>query len=115
MAELKEEGDKRASRYGRYFPLPRLNVVAARINGKDLENAYNPDGSIRWDKKAIKLGSYNIIPVSPTTEPFSMSSFELQKGELPYTLQQLVDEIYEDTAGQSNDDSNEEETRHEEY
>lgn len=45
LAELKEEGDKRA-RYGRYLPLPRINVVAPKILEREQENAYNADGSI---------------------------------------------------------------------
>jgi hypothetical protein len=45
LAELKEEGDKRA-RYGRYLPLPRMNVVAPKILEREQESAYNADGSI---------------------------------------------------------------------
>lgn len=63
LSELKEEGDKRASRFSRYFPLPRLNVVAKRILEKEREKAYNPDGSIMWEKKAVKLGSRDVMPV----------------------------------------------------
>ncbi|RFU73173.1 40s ribosomal s8 [Trichoderma arundinaceum] len=45
LAELKEEGDKRA-RFGRYLPLPRMNVVAPRVLEREQESAYNADGSI---------------------------------------------------------------------
>ncbi|KAH6608031.1 40S ribosomal s8 [Trichoderma cornu-damae] len=45
LAELKEEGDKRA-RFGRYLPLPRMNVVAPKILEREQEGAYNADGSI---------------------------------------------------------------------
>ncbi|KAL7926609.1 hypothetical protein ACQKWADRAFT_328320 [Trichoderma austrokoningii] len=45
LAELKEEGDKRA-RLGRYLPLPRMNVVAPKILEREQESAYKADGSI---------------------------------------------------------------------
>lgn len=45
LAELKEEGDKRA-RFGRYLPLPRMNIVAPQILEREQESAYNADGSI---------------------------------------------------------------------
>ncbi|KAM0258290.1 hypothetical protein ACHAQJ_003932 [Trichoderma viride] len=45
LAELKEEGDKRA-RFGRYLPLPRMNFVAPQILEREQESAYNADGSI---------------------------------------------------------------------
>ncbi|KAM0455882.1 hypothetical protein ACHAO4_003964 [Trichoderma viride] len=45
LAELKEEGDKRA-RFGRYLPLPRMNVVAPKILEREQESAYKADGSI---------------------------------------------------------------------
>ncbi|KAK5997986.1 hypothetical protein PT974_00355 [Cladobotryum mycophilum] len=41
LAELKEDGDRRAGKYGRYFPLPRMNM----------------------EKKAVKLDSLDLIPV----------------------------------------------------
>ncbi|PNP41163.1 hypothetical protein TGAMA5MH_07033 [Trichoderma gamsii] len=45
LAELKEEGDKRA-RFGRYLPLPRMNVVAPKILEREQQSAYKADGSI---------------------------------------------------------------------
>ena len=45
LAELKEEGDRR-TRYGRYLPLPRINVVAFKIPEGEQEHAYKADGSI---------------------------------------------------------------------
>ncbi|KOS22181.1 hypothetical protein ESCO_001688 [Escovopsis weberi] len=46
LAELKEDGDKRAAKYGRYLPLPRMNMVELRILEKEREKAYKSDGSI---------------------------------------------------------------------
>ncbi|KAF7556499.1 hypothetical protein G7046_g6277 [Stylonectria norvegica] len=93
LAELKEEGDKRAGRYGRYFPLPRLNAIADRIMGPERENAFNPDGSIRWEKKEIKLGARHIPPISPDVESPFAPPIELTLDELPYSLQNLLNEI----------------------
>ncbi|PNP57788.1 hypothetical protein THARTR1_01946 [Trichoderma harzianum] len=45
LAELKEEGDRR-TRYGRYLPLPRTNVVAFIIPEGEQEHAYKADGTI---------------------------------------------------------------------
>ncbi|KAL6690450.1 hypothetical protein J3F84DRAFT_389378 [Trichoderma pleuroticola] len=45
LAELKEEGDRR-TRYGRYLPLPRTNVVAFTIPEGEQEHAYKADGTI---------------------------------------------------------------------
>lgn len=94
LAELKEEGDKRASRYGRYFPLPRLNVIATRFSGEDREKAYNPDGSIRWEKKAVKLGAREIIPVNADSEAYTITPVvELRVEELPVPLQLIIKHI----------------------
>lgn len=97
LAELKEEGDKRASRYGRYFPLPRLNTVAQRILELEGDDAYNDDGSIRWDKKAVKLGSCNVMPVSPMNEPpFQRSPSQVAAQELPFVVRELLKAIDKD-------------------
>ncbi|KAF7543889.1 hypothetical protein G7Z17_g10383 [Cylindrodendrum hubeiense] len=94
LAELKEEGDKRASRYGRYFPLPRLNMIATRFSGEDRDQAYNPDGSIRWEKKAVKLGAREIIPVTADSEAYTITPVvELHQDELPVPLQLIIKHI----------------------
>ncbi|KAH7156151.1 hypothetical protein EDB81DRAFT_786152, partial [Dactylonectria macrodidyma] len=94
LAELKEEGDKRASRYGRYFPLPRLNVIATRFSSEDRDKAYNPDGSIRWEKKAVKLGAREIMPVTAGNEAYTIAPVsELQQKELPVPLQLIIQHI----------------------
>ncbi|KAK7413056.1 hypothetical protein QQX98_008064 [Neonectria punicea] len=94
LAELKEEGDKRASRYGRYFPLPRLNVIAARFTSDDRDNAFHPDGSIRWEKKAIKLGIREIMPVAADLEGKAVEpAVELLQDELPVPIQLILEHI----------------------
>ncbi|KAH7155335.1 hypothetical protein B0J13DRAFT_223644 [Dactylonectria estremocensis] len=94
LAELKEEGDKRASRYGRYFPLPRLNVVAARFSSEDRDKAYSPDGTIRWEKKTIKLGAREIMPVTAEYEAYTIAPVsELQQEDLPVPLQLIIKHI----------------------
>ncbi|KFH46757.1 hypothetical protein ACRE_024370 [Hapsidospora chrysogenum ATCC 11550] len=95
LAELKEEGEKRAARYGRYFPLPRLNIVASRILQRERAKAYNADGSIHWEKKAVKQASRFIRPVSCELELDSSPPPQLQAHELPPLLQALLDEIDE--------------------
>lgn len=92
LAELKEEGDKRAIRYGRYFPLPRMNVVASRILELEGATAYNVDGSIHWDKKAVKLGSRDVLPVTPVTETRGLAT-HVAFHELPPSMQNLLEEI----------------------
>ena len=104
LAELKEEGDKRASRYGRCFPLPRLNLVASRILSKDRETAFNPDGTIRWDKKEVKLPTYHLPSIMQEPEPFFVHNSQLQEARLPGLLQGLLDEISgDDTTENGND------------
>ena len=93
LAELKEEGDKRALHYGRYFPLPRLNIVADRISEQDFENAYNEDGTIRWDQKAVKLGSGEIRPVSMPEDLDSQQTSEISPCEVSDWLQILLEDI----------------------
>ncbi|KPM35231.1 hypothetical protein AK830_g11330 [Neonectria ditissima] len=94
LAELKEEGDKRASRYGRYFPLPRLNMIAARFASDDRDNAFNPDGSIRWEKKAVKLDIREIMPVAVDLEHKAVEpAVELRQEELPVSLQLILEHI----------------------
>ncbi|KAG9257501.1 uncharacterized protein F5Z01DRAFT_671098 [Emericellopsis atlantica] len=47
VAEFKEDGEKRAARYGRYFPLPRLDFIARESEGEDAACLYTSDGSIK--------------------------------------------------------------------
>jgi hypothetical protein len=109
LAELKEEGEKRAARCGRYFPLPRLNVVDSRILQLERAKAYNDDGSIHWEKKAVKHASRFIRPVSCEFELDSCPPPQLQVHELPVLLQALLDEI-DETSSEDHKDLNEEET-----
>ncbi|POR32311.1 Uncharacterized protein TPAR_07456 [Tolypocladium paradoxum] len=72
LAELKEEGEHRGGRYRRYFPLPRLNVIDPRLLVTGQEEVYNPDGTIRWQMKAVKYDTTFLLPISPqrTTNQF---------------------------------------------
>ncbi|KND94352.1 hypothetical protein TOPH_00918 [Tolypocladium ophioglossoides CBS 100239] len=65
LAELKEEGEHRGGRYRRYFPLPRLNVIDPRVLATGQEEVYNPDGTIRWQMKAVKYDTTFLLPISP--------------------------------------------------
>ncbi|PNY29281.1 Uncharacterized protein TCAP_00804 [Tolypocladium capitatum] len=65
LAELKEEGEYRGGRYRRYFPLPRLNVIDPRVLVTGQEEVYNPDGTIRWQMKAVKYDTMFLLPISP--------------------------------------------------
>lgn len=95
LAELKEEGDKRATRFGRSFPQPRLNIPARRFDTGRYEDAYNVDGSIPWEKKAFKVGYQNDFrPVTQPEDAFDPPE-EFEVGELPRELQVLLEDIDE--------------------
>ncbi|RFN53200.1 40s ribosomal protein s8 [Fusarium flagelliforme] len=88
LAELKEEGDKRANRQGRCLPLPRMGFVASRFFDA-IDEAYNSDGSIRWDRKAVQVGLRYVCPIAG--EEHSMTpSTELQTDEAPSFLACLL-------------------------
>lgn len=65
LAELKEEGEHRGGRYRRYFPVPRLNIIDPRVLVMGQEEVYNPDGTIRWQMKAVKYDTTFLLPISP--------------------------------------------------
>ncbi|WAO84090.1 Hypothetical protein NCS54_00129500 [Fusarium falciforme] len=91
LSEFKEEGDKRAGRPGRCLPLPRLNLVAPRYIHRPWE-AYNPDGTIRWDKKVVQVGSHFICAV---TQPDASITppVELKIDALHFLLRAILGEI----------------------
>ncbi|RMJ19535.1 hypothetical protein CDV36_000800 [Fusarium kuroshium] len=91
LSEFKEEGDKRAGRPGRCLPLPRLNLVAARYISRPWD-AYNPDGTIRWDKKVVQVGSHFICAV---TQPDASITppVELKIDALHFLLRAILSEI----------------------
>ncbi|KAJ4326033.1 hypothetical protein N0V84_003253 [Fusarium piperis] len=91
LSEFKEEGDKRAGRPGRCLPLPRLNLVAARYIHRPWE-AYNPDGTIRWDKKVVQVGSHFICSVTQADASIT-PAVELQIDALHFMLRAMLEEI----------------------
>lgn len=110
LAELKEEGDKRGGRYKRCLPRPRLNRVAPRITGKDRENSYHSDGTIRWEMKEAKQDLDYLLPTpKKEAEPVFIQNGDLQKSHLPQLVQLLLDEIDNDALLEDDIDCNEEE------
>lgn len=93
--ELKEEGDRRAAHYGRYFPLPRLNVVANRILEEESGSPYNDDGTISWEKKAVKHSSRFIRPVTSELESPIHEHVHIERRELHRPLRRLLKEVDE--------------------
>lgn len=93
LAELKEEGDKRVGNFGRYFPLPRLNLLAPKYVNEDHGNTQTTDGLVRWDKKVIKEQSYHITPSSLDPGEDDEPSFEPEVEDLPFQLQLLMKHI----------------------
>jgi hypothetical protein len=91
LAELKEEGDKRASRQGRCLPLPRMDLVASRFR-EWVDEAYSTDGSIPWDKKLVQVGLRSLCPVTGH-EPSMIPPPELQTDEAPFLPAQLLHDI----------------------
>ncbi|KAJ4271394.1 hypothetical protein NW762_000096 [Fusarium torreyae] len=91
LAEFKEEGDKRASRQGRCLPLPRLNVVAYRFSAR-LSEVFNPDKTIRWEKKVVQVGSRHLCPITEF-EPWVTPPVELQLDEAPFFLEDVLRDI----------------------
>ncbi|KAF5020003.1 hypothetical protein F66182_7991 [Fusarium sp. NRRL 66182] len=91
LSEFKEDGDKRAGRQGRCLPLPRLNIVAYRFSD-EISEACNPNGSIRWEKKAVQVGSRYLCPV--TQPELSVSpAIELRLEEAPFFIGIMFHEI----------------------
>ena len=93
LAELKEEGDKRAVHYGRYFPLPRVNKVTSRLRQR--EDGKPSGSSITWEKKAVKKTCRFVRPVSCELEPECFPQPQVQIEELHGPLQALLNEINE--------------------
>ena len=93
LAELKEEGDKRAARYGRFFPLPRVDRVFERIAVAGGEDLYNTDGTISWEKKQVKLHGRFVQPVTPEEEGPVDVSAQIGISEVHKSLQTLMREI----------------------
>ncbi|KAF4510922.1 hypothetical protein G6O67_002769 [Ophiocordyceps sinensis] len=65
LAELKEEGERRGGRYRRCLPLPRLNAIDPRVLTVSNADVLHPDGTIRWQAKAVSPNRACIMPVSP--------------------------------------------------
>ncbi|KAM0340715.1 hypothetical protein ACHAPU_010387 [Fusarium lateritium] len=91
LAELKEEGDKRSARQGRCLPLPRMNVVAFRYSDQ-MSEACNADGSVKWNKKLVHVGSRYLCPVTPE-ESCMVPTIELESEETPFVLKSLLEDI----------------------
>lgn len=91
-AELKEDGDRRAARYGRYLPLPRLNIVHPRILEEE-EDPYNADGTISWEKKALKPIAMFIRPVTSELDKPHWKDVQFKLEELHMPLRGLLEEI----------------------
>ncbi|RGP70643.1 40s ribosomal s8 [Fusarium sporotrichioides] len=91
IAELKEEGDKRANREGRCLPLPRMGLVAHRFLHWD-DEAYDSDGSIHWDKKIVQVRLGSLCPVTGH-EPSTIPPTELQTDEASFLPADLLHDI----------------------
>ncbi|KAM0305505.1 hypothetical protein ACHAPM_001886 [Fusarium culmorum] len=91
LAELKEEGDKRANREGRCLPLPRMGLVAHRFLHWD-DEAYDLDGSIQWDKKVVQVKLGSLCPVTGQ-EPSMFPPTELQTEEALFLPADLLHDI----------------------
>ncbi|KAI5462182.1 hypothetical protein BGZ63DRAFT_423476 [Mariannaea sp. PMI_226] len=93
LAELKEEGDKRGLLSARCFPLPRLNILPANPRFEHRDSLYNPDGSIRWNKKKVTLGFLDITPVNMPDPDDTVSVDNIKVTELPYSFKLILDHI----------------------
>lgn len=87
LAELKEDGDRRASRFGRYLPIPRVNVdsVVEDKNG-------NSFGTRKY-MTSIKRRPRFIMPVSPFEDLIIMGEVELHVEEIPAYLRFAIEEM----------------------
>ncbi|KAL6855276.1 hypothetical protein ACO1O0_006415 [Amphichorda felina] len=96
LLELKEEGDKRAARFGRYLPLPRMNMLLLVESGvirRDDRRELKADESISGESKAVKHVCRFIRPVSEEPEPELGTQPELEMQELHEPLQNLLNDI----------------------
>ncbi|KAM5355576.1 hypothetical protein ACJ41O_002222 [Fusarium nematophilum] len=107
LAEFKEDGDKRAARQGRCLPLPRLNMVARRFALK-ASDVCNPDGTIRGDRKVVKVGTHCLRPVTEP-EPSVTPPVELKVDEMPFLLRGMLHDIDEVEMGGHEAETEEEE------
>lgn len=72
LAELKEEGERRGGRYHRCLPLPRLNAIDPRLLvAAESVDFFHPDGTIRWQAKAVSANRAFVMPVSPPEDGYS--------------------------------------------
>ncbi|KAF5712311.1 hypothetical protein FGLOB1_4559 [Fusarium globosum] len=104
LTELKEEGDKRASRQGRCLPLPRLDL-ASRTLSSEISGACSSDGAVRNDKGTVPVGSHYLCPVTPEESSIA-PPIELQSDEahfIPATLLHFINATEDDAKGTEED------------
>jgi hypothetical protein len=68
MADFKEDGDHRAPRHGRYFPLPRIPIATFPTRDHSNGEISSLDTGMKQEKGAVKCDARFILPLSHTTE-----------------------------------------------
>ncbi|CAH0001726.1 unnamed protein product [Clonostachys byssicola] len=70
MADFKEDGDHRAPRHGRYFPLPLIPITTFPSRSRDHSNGEisSLDAGMKQENEAVKCDARFILPLCHTTE-----------------------------------------------
>jgi hypothetical protein len=68
-----------------------MDIVAFKYCDK-IDEACNADGTVRWDKRLVQVGSRYICPVTQE-EPSTIPAVELQPDEVPFLLATLLENI----------------------
>ncbi|CAH0059442.1 unnamed protein product [Clonostachys solani] len=111
MADFKEDGDHRAPRHSRYFPLPRVDGVAILAQDHSNGQMSSLETGIKQEKGAVKCGPRFILPVSSNFHPpldgpedvLEDLPDDCEEARVPPCFYRFVESIY-------NEDKDEEET-----
>ncbi|VUC23900.1 unnamed protein product [Clonostachys rosea] len=111
MADFKEHGDHRAPKHGRYFPLPRIDVVENPTQDHSDGQMSSLETGIKQEKGTVKYDSRFILPVysnffhhqnAPEDEQEDLPE-DWEEAKMPPSFYHFVESIY-------NRDKEEEET-----
>jgi hypothetical protein len=94
LNELKGEGSQRAKQnFGRYLPLPKLNRIDPRYMNEGPVSLFNPDGTIKHDKKAAVDETYDWAPSSYLMEAYCIPAEEVHLDELPEVTAGFIEKL----------------------
>ena len=94
LAEFKTEGDKRANKYGRCFPLPMAYLATNKKVGFADDAGKASDNTHDRDLQITRAGPRFIVPVSPPEDTHAAGKvLKVKEEELPESLQIIIGEL----------------------